>query len=295
MSGVVLTQSTLIACIVLCIVTGGAIIYGTFGIGLDLMCTAYNKVFKTVEPDIVKFEKWLKEQGKDVKKMMKELKPTTKQDKKQKTNNNQEGNEMKQAAESTKKARWHRIDEGLLSGLAKLGAKAIGKAVMKGGAKTAAKGAAKATTKAVAKGAAKGAKTVTGKVAQKMAPLAKKGLRKGGAKILKSVRKLSPKTAQFLKKNGKQVAAYLAAEGLGLEDALTYVGDYISDAVSTAKEQDKKVLDVIKEDLTSAKTKEELVAKVNDFLKSMEEGGNEDKEKQATAESRISWIPLEHF
>jgi len=282
MSGFLLTQSTLIACIFLCIITGGAIIYGTFGIGLDLMCTAYNKVFKTVEPDIVKFEKWLKEQGKDAKKMMKELKSGKKQDK---------NNEMKQAAESTKKARWHRIDEGLLSGLAKLGAKAVGKAFMKGGAKATAKGAAKATTKA----ATKGAKTVAGKVAQKMAPLAKKGLRKGGAKILKSVRKLSPKTAQFLKKNGKQVAIYLASEGLGLEDALAYVGDYISDAVSTAKEQDKKVLDVIREDLTSSKTKEELVAKVNDFLKAMEEGGIEDKEKQATAESRISWIPLKHF
>ena len=72
-ANVVAVQSTLIAIIALNVITGGVLITGTFGIGLDLMCAAYNKVYGLVEGDIEAFEKWMKENGKDGSKLKKDL------------------------------------------------------------------------------------------------------------------------------------------------------------------------------------------------------------------------------
>ena len=91
---VVTVQSTLIAIIALNIITGGVLITGTWGIGLDLMCAAYNKVFAIVEPDIKEFEKWLKENKIDGKKLKKDL---------------EKGNVQKAAESTLKMLKWTRI------------------------------------------------------------------------------------------------------------------------------------------------------------------------------------------
>ena len=194
-ASVTAVQSTLIAIVALNIITAGALITATFGIGLDLMCSAYNKVYELVQDDIDEFEKWMKENKMDGAKLKKDLEngKVQKGDGKDGNNSNDGGNGEKIAKESTLhgKVKWRRIDEGLLSGLAKVGAKAVGKLFGKGAAKVAAKGAtkaaakgaAKATTKTAAKTATKtavkgatkaatksAAKTTTGKLAGKLAP-----------------------------------------------------------------------------------------------------------------------------
>lgn len=91
---VVTVQSTLIAIIALNVITGGVLITGTWGIGLDLMCAAYNKVYKVVEPDIDEFEKWMKENSMDGAKLKKEL---------------EKGDVQKAAESSLKMLKWKRI------------------------------------------------------------------------------------------------------------------------------------------------------------------------------------------
>ena len=72
-ASVTAVQSTLLALIALNVITGGVLITGTFGIGLDLMCSAYNKVYELVKDDIDEFEKWMKENNLDGAKLKKDL------------------------------------------------------------------------------------------------------------------------------------------------------------------------------------------------------------------------------
>lgn len=72
-ASVTAVQSTLIALVALNIATGGVLITATFGIGLDLMCSAYNKVYELVKDDIDEFEKWMKENNLDGAKLKKDL------------------------------------------------------------------------------------------------------------------------------------------------------------------------------------------------------------------------------
>ena len=91
---VVAVQSTLIAIIALNVITGGVLITGTWGIGLDLFCAAYNQVYKVVEPDIKEFEKWMKENKMDGAKMKQDL----------------EKGDLKKVAESSlKMVKWKKI------------------------------------------------------------------------------------------------------------------------------------------------------------------------------------------
>ena len=91
---VVAVQSTLIAIIALNVITGGVLITGTWGIGLDLFCAAYNQVYKVVEPDIKEFEKWMKENKMDGAKMKRDL----------------EKGDLKKVAESSlKMVKWKKI------------------------------------------------------------------------------------------------------------------------------------------------------------------------------------------
>ena len=173
LANVVAVQSTLLALIVLNVVTGGVLITATFGIGLDLMCSAYNKVYGLVQDDIDEFEKWMKENKVDSAKIMSDLKKGKVQKGKAQKGNKRKDGEAKMAAESESgKIRWRRIDESLLSGLVKVGTKALGKAFGKGSAKAAAKGAVKTTAK-------QGAKTTLGRLAGKLAP----GVVKAGRRI----------------------------------------------------------------------------------------------------------------
>ena len=182
LANVVAVQSTLLALIVLNVVTGGVLITSTFGIGLDLMCSAYNKVYELVQDDIDEFEKWMKENKVDSAKIMADLKRGKVQKGKAKKDDKEkkkDGDEAKMAAESESgQIRWRRIDEGLLSGLVKVGAKALGKAFGKGAAKAAAKGAVKTTAK-------QGAKTTLGRLAGRLAPGAVKAGRRISAAALK--------------------------------------------------------------------------------------------------------------
>ena len=178
LANVVAVQSTLLALIVLNVVTGGVLITATFGIGLDLMCSAYNKVYELVQDDIDEFEKWMKENKVDSARIMDDLKKGKVQKGKAKKDDKEkkkDGDEAKMAAESESgQIRWRRIDESLLSGLVKVGAKALGKAFGKG----AAKGAVKTTAK-------QGAKTTLGRLAGRLAPGAVKAGRRISAAALK--------------------------------------------------------------------------------------------------------------
>ena len=72
-ANVVAVQSTLIALVALNVITGGVLITSTWGIGLDLMCEAYNKVYGLVENDIKTFEEWMKENNLNVAELKKDL------------------------------------------------------------------------------------------------------------------------------------------------------------------------------------------------------------------------------
>lgn len=142
------------------------------------MCSAYNKVYELVQDDIDEFEKWMKENKVDSARIMDDLKKGKVQKGKAKKDDKEkkkDGDEAKMTAESESgQIRWRRIDESLLSGLVKVGAKALGKAFGKG----AAKGAVKTTAK-------QGAKTTLGRLAGRLAPGAVKAGRRISAAALK--------------------------------------------------------------------------------------------------------------
>ena len=224
MSTVLFVQSTLLAIIILTIATGSAWITSTFGVGLWISCAAFNKVFSMVEDDIEKFEKWVEENNMDSKKINKEV-----LDGRNPTEFTSDGKDKEQVNEFV---------GALIKGAGKLAAKGIGKMIGKGAAKTA------------TKTATKSAKTLTGKIAQKLAPTAMKGVRKIGAIALKKMKSTSPRTAQFIRKHSPKVVEYCVMNGLSDTEIMGYIGDFISDCYSHASEQDKPILDVMKKELS---------------------------------------------
>lgn len=232
----------------------GVGVVGTGGIALcitwiikDLSVICYNKVFHVIEGDLKKFEKWAKSNNLDVDKAAKDIE-SGKQPKKVEKKDGEEDREEKMAAES------------LVGALAKGAAKLIGKGV----SKSAGKGAAKA--------ASKGATTIAGKAASKLAPAASKGLTKVGSKALKSIAKLSPRTAEVLKKGATELGKVLKKNGITMEYALGKVGDYMANAYEKASNEDKKILDVMKEDLDSATDVDNLMEKLGELFDIMNNG-----------------------
>lgn len=261
-------QSTFIALIAIWTAFGFGVV-GTGGIALcvswiikDLSVLCYNKVFPIIEDDLKKFEEWAKNNNVDVDKATKDI-----------ANGKQPSQKEVQSKE--------KADESLFGAIAKAGAKLIGK----GAAKAAGKGA----TKGAAKAATKGATTLTGKLATKLAPAASKGLTKLGSKALKSIAKLSPKTAQVLKKGATELGKVLEKQGINMDYALGKVGDYIANAYTKASEEDKKVLDVMKEDFKSATDVDNLKEKLKEMFDAID---NKDEGQQANESTK--WKPLEY-
>ena len=234
----------------------------------DLSVMCYNKVFPTIEEDLKKFEEWAKSNNMDVEKTAKDIADgkAPKSDDKAKSNDKEQ---EKMAAES------------LVGALAKGAAKLVGKAVGKG----ASKGASKAATK--------GAKTLAGKAASKLAPAASKGLAKVGSKALKAIAKISPKTAQVLKKGSVELGKVLKKSGITMETALGEVGDYLATAYEKASNEDKKILDVVKEDLNAATDVDNLLEKLSALFDAMDgKEGQSDETKPANESRRSQWMAL---
>ena len=173
-------------------------------------------------------------------------------------------------------------------------AKLVGK-----GAKAAAKSTIKGGTKAAAKAGTKGATTAAGKVAQKLAPAAMKGARNIAAKALKTVRNLNPKTARVLRDTSKKLGQILNKKGITMEVVMGSVADYISNAYDQANEEDKKILDVMKEDLKNAASVENLKEMLSEIYNNLPEEGEgpendegEGQENQEANESGIKWISI---
>ena len=234
----------------------GAGVVGTGGLALcvawiikDLSVLCYNKVFPIIEDDLKKFEKWAKSNNMDVEKNAKDI----------------EKGKTKEKA-----------DESLFGAIAKGAAKLIGKGVSKG----AARGAAKAS----AKGTAKGARTLTGKIASKLAPSASRGMAKLGSQTLKQIAKLSPKTAHVLKRGLVHLSKVLKKSGVTMEYALGKTGDYMANAYEKASEEDKKILDVMKEDLNSAIDVDNLVEKLGELFDAMNRNNGEAKSNEVVKE-----------
>ena len=282
LSKVTIVQTTLMALIAIWVAFGAGVV-GTGGIALcvswiikDLSVLCYNKVFPTIEKDLKKFEEWAKSNNVDVEKNAKSIgngKTPQKGEAKPK-----EGEKDEQSKEKT--------DESLFGAIAKGAAKVLGK----GAAKAAGKGTAKAATK----GAAKGATTIAGKAASKLAPAATKGLTKLGSKVLKQIAKLSPKTAQVLKKGSVELGKVLKKSGITMEQALGKTGDYIANAYEKASEEDKKILDVMKEDLNSATDVDNLMEKLKEMFDIIGGDGQESDgtEGVQNANESTKWIPL---
>lgn len=261
LKNVALVQTTLSLLIGIWVAFGAGVV-GTGGIALcvswivkDLSVLCYNKVFPVVEGDLKKFEKWAKSNNMDVEKSAKDI------------SDGKKGEKL--AAES------------LFGAIAKAGAKLVGKGAAKAGANAATKGATKAATK--------GATTLAGKAASKLAPAATKGLRKVGSKVLQGIAKLSPKTASVLKKGATGLAQVLKKSGITMDYALGKVGDYIANAYEKASNEDKKVLDVIKEDLAEATNTDNLKEKLEVVFDAIAQG-EASQEEQANESTK--WIPL---
>ena len=260
---VTVVQTTLMVLIAIWVAFGAGVI-GTGGIALciswiikDLSVMCYNKVFPTIEGDLKKFEEWAKSNNMDVEKTAKDI-----ADGKAPKSNDKEQEKM--AAES------------LVGALAKGAAKLVGKAVGKG------------ATKGASKAATKGAKTIAGKAASKLAPAASKGLAKVGSKALKAIAKISPKTAQVLKKGSVELGKVLKKSGITMETALGEVGDYLATAYEKASNEDKKILDVVKEDLNAATDVDNLLEKLSALFDAID-----GEKSQVASESRRSqWIPI---
>lgn len=252
---VTVVQTTLMVLIAIWVAFGAGVI-GTGGIALcvswiikDLSVMCYNKVFPTIEGDLKKFEKWAKSNNLDVDKNAKDI--------------------ANGKAPKSKDKGQEKTDESLVGALVKGAAKLVGKG--------AAKGASKATSK--------GAKTIAGKAASKLAPAATKGLAKVGSKALKAIAKISPKTAQVLKKGSVELGKVLKKSGITMDVALGEVGDYLATAYEKASNEDKKILDVVKEDLNAATDVDNLLEKLSALFDAL------DGEEKPVNESR-KWIPL---
>lgn len=223
----------------------------------DLSVMCYNKVFPTIEGDLKKFEEWAKSNNMDVEKTAKDI---------------ADGKAPKSADKEPEKM----AAESLVGALAKGAAKLVGKAVGKG------------ATKGASKAATKGAKTLAGKAASKLAPAATKGLAKVGSKALKAIAKISPKTAQVLKKGSVELGKVLKKSGITMDVALGEVGDYLATAYEKASNEDKKILDVVKEDLNAATDVDNLLEKLGALFDAID-----GEKSQVASESRRSqWIPI---
>lgn len=268
MATVLSVQSTLLAIIILTIVTGSAWITATFGVGLWISCAAFNKVFSMVEDDIKQFEKWTEEHNMDSKEINKEV---------------LDGKTPAEFTSADKdKEQVNEFVGALIKGAGKLAAKGIGKMLGKGAAKTAAKTATKTAAK-------KTARTLTGKVAQKLAPTALKGLRKVSAFALKKMRGISPRTAQFLRKQSPKIVEYCIINGLSDREILGYIGDFISDCYSQASEQDKPILDVMKNELSrDGESGKAIIAKFNELI----DGTPSQEEQKQAAESTVRKLKI---
>ena len=252
---IIAVQSTFIALVAIWVAFGAGVV-GSGGIALcvswiikDLSVLCYNKVFPVIEDDLKKFEEWAKNNNVDIDKATKDI-----------ANGKQSSQKDVQSKE--------KADESLFGAIAKAGAKLVGKGA----------------AKAAGKGTAKGATTLTGKLATKLAPAATKGARKVAAKALKVVRKMNPKTAKILKDGFKKMGVVFKKKGITMEVVLAEVGDYISNAYVQANEEDKKILDVMKEDFKNATDIEDLKEMLFEICENLPE--------DMATESRTIWIPI---
>ena len=175
----------------------------------------------------------------------------------------------------------------------------IGKALGKGATKAATKTATKAATKTIAKGAAKatakGAKTATGKLAGKLAQQVVKAGRKISAAALKQLRKTSPEFAKFVKNGRQALVKACSKSGLSTEVALQTIGDFFQQSMEKANEEDKKVIEVMKEELKSEKTTEEIKNKLEAMfavIVGLEDEPTNNQQNESTL--RIHWIRIRY-
>ena len=105
---------------------------------------------------------------------------------------------------------------------------------------------------------------------------------------------MSPKTAQVLKKGSVELGKVLKKSGITMEQALGKTGDYIANAYEKASEEDKKILDVMKEDLNSATDVDNLMEKLKEMFDIIGGDGQESDgtEGVQNANESTKWIPL---
>ena len=122
--------------------------------------------------------------------------------------------------------------------------------------------------------------------------------------FLKKLRKSSPKLARLVKDGGKSVLNACSKNGMTTQAALQTIGDFLQQSIEKAEEGDKQVIEVMKEELKSEKTTEEIKNKleamfaviVDDAIGGAEEEGGEEEPAQAAESSRkitsVNWIVL---
>ena len=74
--------------------------------------------------------------------------------------------------------------------------------------------------------------------------------------------------------------------GITMEYALGKVGDYLANAYEKANNEDKKILDVMKEDLDSATDVDNLMEKLGELFDAMDSNNGEAKSDEVVKESK---------
>ena len=78
-----------------------------------------------------------------------------------------------------------------------------------------------------------------------------------------------------------------------METALGEVGDYLATAYEKASNEDKKILDVVKEDLNAATDVDNLLEKLSALFDAMDgKEGQSDETKPANESRRSQWMAL---
>ena len=92
----------------------------------------------------------------------------------------------------------------------------------------------------------------------------------------------------MLKKGSVELGKVLKKSGITMETALGEVGDYLATAYEKASNEDKKILDVVKEDLNAATDVDNLLEKLSALFDAID-----GEKSQVASESRRSqWIPI---
>ena len=76
------------------------------------------------------------------------------------------------------------------------------------------------------------------------------------------MRKSSPDLARFVRNGGHAVVSACSKSGLTTYMALSIAGDFLQQVWEKADEEDRKVIEVMKEELKSEKTSEEISNKL---------------------------------